>query len=66
MRLEAENILLSQLSRLATLQLFERHHHYTNDVDTNNPENINPDQMTYEVKKALNVFSSKIIGTLAT
>ncbi len=51
MRLEAENILLSHISQLATLQLFDRHNHYTNDVDTNNPNNINPDQMTYEVKQ---------------
>jgi len=48
MRLEAENLLLSQLSQLATLQFFERHNHYEQESHPENPDNINPDQMTYE------------------
>jgi len=48
MRFEAENILMNRLSQIAALQmLYERPEHtHTNNLD--NPENINPDNMTYE------------------
>lgn len=48
MRYEAENLLMSRLSQLAALQvLYDRSEPaHTNNLD--NPENINPDNMTYE------------------
>ncbi|HRP37955.1 MAG TPA: hypothetical protein PLS50_09180, partial [Candidatus Dojkabacteria bacterium] len=48
MRLEAENQLLNQLSQMATLHmLYERPQR--RQIHPDNPNDIDPDRMTYEV-----------------
>jgi len=51
MRLEAENALLDRLSQIAALQmLFERPEQTTHTgTEFGHQDNINPDNMTYEV-----------------
>jgi len=46
MRFEAENLLMNRLSQIAALQMLYERPEPIHDV--NNPENINPDNMTYE------------------
>lgn len=48
MRYEAENLLMSRLSQLAALQVLYDRSVPANRNDLDNPENINPDNMTYE------------------
>jgi len=50
MRLEAENVLLNQLSQIAALQmLLERPEGQNLGTEYGHQDNINPDNMTYEV-----------------
>jgi len=50
LRFEAENILMNQLTQIATMQMqYDRYEQQPNrSIDLNNPHTINPDQMTYE------------------
>jgi len=49
LRFEAENILMNQLTQLASMQMqYERYDMPNRSIDLNNPNTINPDSMTYE------------------
>ena len=51
LRLEAENILLSHFTQLAGVRSQYQRSDNDESIDFDNLQNINPDNMTYEVRK---------------